>query len=105
MVEPTYQFQRRVFRETVLARDSETSIGLVDPSSTTPSGYQTPREIKEDQWKAEAQAMERPDKREMREMYKELGGRKARGKGRLPTGVGGGGNRDRGGWEAYEELP
>jgi hypothetical protein len=35
----------------------------------------------------------------MRERYKELGGRKVKGKGKLPMGVGGGGGRDRGGWE------
>ena len=38
----------------------------------------------------------------MREMYKEMGGRKARGKTKLGMGMGGGG-RDRGGWaDSYE---
>ncbi|KAI0638866.1 hypothetical protein C8Q77DRAFT_1162849 [Trametes polyzona] len=58
------------------------------------SGQQTPREIREEKWKQEAETT-RPSKVEMREMYKELGGRKARGKGKLG---GTGGMRDRGGW-------
>jgi len=96
---------RRIFRETLLAREAEAySVQPLDSSSATHSGYQTPREIKEEQWNTENQAMGRPDKREMREMYKELGGRKLRTKGRLPTGVGGGGHRDRGGWDAYEDV-
>jgi len=64
------------------------------------SGAQTPREVQEERWKEEGEARERPGKVEMREMYKEYGGRKVKGKGRLPSGVGGGGNRDRGGWDA-----
>jgi len=68
---------------------------------TTPrsSGAQTPREQKDACWKSEAEA---PSKIEMREMYKEYGGRKVKNKGKLPSGVGGGGNRDRGGWDAVE---
>ena len=59
------------------------------------SGQQTPREVREEKWKQEAESASRPSKVEMREMYKELGGRKARGKGKLggTTGM-----RDRGGW-------
>ena len=59
------------------------------------SGQQTPREIREEKWKQEADGVARPSKVEMREMYKELGGRKARGKGKLG---GTSGMRDRGGW-------
>ena len=59
------------------------------------SGQQTPREIREEKWRQEAEATAKPSKVEMREMYKELGGRKARGKGKLG---GTGGMRDRGGW-------
>ncbi|KAI0668629.1 hypothetical protein C8Q78DRAFT_1045233 [Trametes maxima] len=59
------------------------------------SGQQTPREMREEKWKQEAEATSKPTKVEMREMYKELGGRKARGKGKLG---GQGGMRDRGGW-------
>lgn len=60
------------------------------------SGYQTPREQKEEQWRLEEEAAARPGKVEMREMYKELGGRKARTKTKLgSTGV-----RDKGGWDA-----
>ena len=59
------------------------------------SGQQTPREVREGKWKQEADGAARPSKVEMREMYKELGGRKARGKGKLG---GTSGMRDRGGW-------
>ncbi|TFK86529.1 hypothetical protein K466DRAFT_550240 [Polyporus arcularius HHB13444] len=62
---------------------------------TPRSGTQTPREIREDKWRQEAEPTSRPSKVEMREMYKELGGRKARGKGKLG---GTAGMRDRGGW-------
>ena len=59
------------------------------------SGYQTPRELKEEQWRLEAEAAEKPSKLEMREMYKELGGRKSKGKAKLGAT---GGTRDKGGW-------
>jgi hypothetical protein len=59
------------------------------------SGYQTPREIKEEQWKQAEESAARPGKVEMREMYKELGGRKARAK----TKLGSSGVRDKGGWD------
>ncbi|EJT99065.1 hypothetical protein DACRYDRAFT_56469 [Dacryopinax primogenitus] len=49
--------------------------------SPTPSGYQTPREVKEEIWAREAEGRDKPSKVEMREAYKELGGRKARVKG------------------------
>ncbi|KZS90212.1 hypothetical protein SISNIDRAFT_475365 [Sistotremastrum niveocremeum HHB9708] len=72
--------------------------------SRTPTGTQTPREVREERWKAEAAAKTRPDKVEMREIYKELGGRKVRGKGRLGfVGATGGGSRDRGGWDGGGE--
>ncbi|TDL22334.1 hypothetical protein BD410DRAFT_257488 [Rickenella mellea] len=68
--------------------------------SSTPtsaySGYQTPREIREEQWRMEGEAASKPSKVEMREIYKELGGRKVRGKGKITPG----GIRDRGGWDA-----
>ncbi|KAH9850552.1 hypothetical protein C2E23DRAFT_834381 [Lenzites betulinus] len=62
------------------------------------SGQQTPRESREEKWRQEADTT-KPSKVEMREMYKELGGRKARGKGKLG---GTGGMRDRGGWGGEE---
>ncbi|KAF9007949.1 hypothetical protein BDQ17DRAFT_1301793 [Cyathus striatus] len=65
-------------------------------SSASFSGYQTPREIKEEQWKQEAHAASKPGKLEMREMYKELGGRKAKSKTKLGSS---GGVRDKGGWD------
>ncbi|KAG6816416.1 hypothetical protein H0H87_006153 [Tephrocybe sp. NHM501043] len=67
--------------------------GYSSPASH--SGYQTPRELKEEQWKLEAEAASRPGKVEMRGMYKELGGRKSRSK----TKFGAPGTRDKGGWD------
>ncbi|KAI0747412.1 hypothetical protein C8Q74DRAFT_1401890 [Fomes fomentarius] len=62
-------------------------------TTSSRSGHQTPQEIREERWHEEAEAS-KPTKFEMREMYKELGGRKARGKGKLG---GTSGMRDRGG--------
>ncbi|KAI0762318.1 hypothetical protein C8Q74DRAFT_1336777 [Fomes fomentarius] len=62
-------------------------------TASSRSGHQTPQEIREEKWGEEAQTS-KPTKFEMREMYKELGGRKARGKGKLG---GTSGMRDRGG--------
>jgi len=62
-------------------------------SSPAISGYQTPRELKEEQWRLEADAT-KPGKVEMRGMYKELGGRKSKAKSK----VGSSGIRDKGGW-------
>ncbi|KAG2364707.1 hypothetical protein BDR07DRAFT_1607934 [Suillus spraguei] len=64
-------------------------------TSPSQSGYQTPRELREEQWRQEELTQSRPGKVEMREMYKELGGRKSRTKGKLG---GSGGHRDRTGW-------
>jgi hypothetical protein len=64
-------------------------------TSPTASGYQTPREIREERWRLEAEAVEKPGKVEMREMYKELNGRKSKAKGKLGGTVG---IRDKGGW-------
>jgi len=69
-------------------------------SSPSISGYQTPRELKEEQWRQEAQAVAKPNKLEMRTMYKELGGRKSRGKAKL----GSSGIRDKGGWADEEPV-
>ncbi len=86
--------QRTTYLQTIPKRSPPQSprSGYITPSR---SGYQTPREIKEEKWREEAEATSKPTKVEMREMYKELGGRKARGKGKLggTTGM-----RDRGGW-------
>ncbi|TRM62968.1 hypothetical protein BD626DRAFT_403499 [Schizophyllum amplum] len=71
--------------------DFTISSGYASPMS----GQRTPREMREDKWRQEAE-VSRPGKVEMRAMYKDLGGRKARGKGKLgSTGV-----RDKGGWDA-----
>ncbi|KAG8989587.1 hypothetical protein FRB94_014181 [Tulasnella sp. JGI-2019a] len=63
-------------------------------SSKGGSGYQTPREIREEKWKAEAEET-KPGKVEMREMYKDLGGRKSKAKAKYSAGTN---SRDRGGW-------
>ncbi|KII88519.1 hypothetical protein PLICRDRAFT_110381 [Plicaturopsis crispa FD-325 SS-3] len=68
-------------------------------STPAHSGYQTPRELKEEQWKLETEVASRPGKVEMREMYKELGGRKSKAKTKLG---GAGGIRDKGGWTEGE---
>ncbi|KAG9314736.1 nucleotide-diphospho-sugar transferase [Chiua virens] len=65
----------------------------MERSSPSRSGYQTPKEVNEEKWKVEEQA--RPGKAEMREMYKELGGRKSRNKTKLGST---GGYRDKTGW-------
>ncbi|CEL58348.1 hypothetical protein RSOLAG1IB_03094 [Rhizoctonia solani AG-1 IB] len=58
------------------------------------SGYVTPKEMREAQWASEAAAANsRPNKVEARAMYKDLGGRKFRGKNKF-----GGETRDRTGW-------
>lgn len=62
------------------------------------SGYQTPREVKEERWKLDAEET-KPGKVEMREMYKELGGRKSKSKSKYQTGTT---VRDRGGWAGEE---
>jgi len=67
-------------------------------SSPSRSGYQTPKELKEEKWRLEAEAASKPGKLEMREMYKELGGRKSRTK----TKVGTSEIRDKGGWGEVE---
>ncbi|KAJ7604759.1 hypothetical protein B0H17DRAFT_1120778 [Mycena rosella] len=64
--------------------------GYTSPSM---SGAQTPREIKEEKWRQEAETTT-PGKIEMRSMYKELGGRKSKGKNKW----GSSGVRDKGGW-------
>ncbi|KAG6331085.1 hypothetical protein ID866_8007 [Astraeus odoratus] len=77
-----------------------------DPSSPLPSrgsgrnspsidGYRTPKERNEERWRLEEEAQSRPNKVELREMYKELGGRKAKTKVKLGSA---GGSRDKTGW-------
>jgi len=65
--------------------------GYTSPSL---SGAQTPRELKEEKWRQEAVTTV-PGKVEMREMYKELGGRKSKVKSKW----GSSGVRDKGGWD------
>ncbi|KAF8130392.1 hypothetical protein EV363DRAFT_1219385, partial [Boletus edulis] len=65
----------------------------LERSSPSRSGHQTPKEINEERWRTEEQI--RPSKVEMREMYKELGGRKSRTKIKLGSA---GGYRDKTGW-------
>jgi hypothetical protein len=85
-------FQRHEYIRTIKARDSETTFSRPSTPSFG-SGYQTPREIREEQWRLESES-NKPGKVEMREIYKELGGRKARTK----TKYGAATTRDKGGW-------
>ncbi|KAF8872753.1 hypothetical protein CPB85DRAFT_1378894 [Mucidula mucida] len=64
---------RTTHMHSLKSANSESRSGYSTPS------YQTPREQKEAQWRMEAEVT-RPGKNEMREMYKEFGGRKVRGK-------------------------
>jgi hypothetical protein len=66
------------------------------------ANYSDCQTLKGEPWKKEFVETGKPGKQEMREIYKELGGRKPRIKGRLLAGVGGGGHRDRGGWEEFQ---
>ncbi|KAH8112068.1 hypothetical protein DFH11DRAFT_1609500 [Phellopilus nigrolimitatus] len=78
--------------------DSYTSHSYTSRSNPG-SGYVTPREAREEAWRQEEAEKEKPSKLEMREMYKELGGRKARGKGKFGSVV-----RDKGGWaDGFDE--
>ncbi|KAL4065762.1 hypothetical protein V8B97DRAFT_1874835 [Scleroderma yunnanense] len=65
-------------------------------NSPSRDGYQTPKERNEEKWRLEEEAQSRPNKVEMREMYKELGGRKAKSKVKLGSA---GGARDKTGWD------
>jgi len=84
---------RIVYVQSIPTRE-QTSMGSGYATSGSQSGYQTPRELKEERWRLEADAVNKPSKNELREMYKELGGRKSKTKGK----VGGNGRtRDKGG--------
>lgn len=88
--------QRQTFMKTSKQRDKDlaaTSYSYSRSSTPLGSGYQTPREIREEQWRAESEAVSKPGKLEMRELYKDMGGRKAKSKNKV-----GAGDRDRGGW-------
>jgi hypothetical protein len=87
----TAYLQRNEYLRT-RARDYETSYSR-PYTPTLGSGYQTPRELREERWRLESE-LNRPGKVEMREIYKELGGRKSRTK----TKVGAATTRDKGGW-------
>ncbi|KAK0478193.1 hypothetical protein IW261DRAFT_1551599 [Armillaria novae-zelandiae] len=86
----------RLMHSQSLSSRSKSTNGYSGSGRSTPSlsGNQTPRELKEEKWRLEAEAAARPGKVEMRGMYKELGGRKSRGK----TKLGSSGIRDKGGW-------
>ncbi|KAF8584931.1 hypothetical protein K439DRAFT_1388790 [Ramaria rubella] len=92
---------RQEYIRTIRSRDSDIAQSSFSRPSTPSagSGYQTPREAREEQWRLESETT-RPGKIEMREMYKELGGRKSRAK----TKVGGTATRDRGGWNDGDEF-
>jgi hypothetical protein len=58
--------------------------------------------VREERWREESEGVARPGKLEMRSMYKEMGGRKAKSKSKV--GREGGGTRDKGGWEGGGEF-
>ncbi|KAF9540043.1 hypothetical protein CPC08DRAFT_770873 [Agrocybe pediades] len=90
---------RQVYLKTLKDREPPSTISRSRSGHSSPSwgatGYITPRELKEEAWRAEQQAIDKPGKLEMREMYKDLGGRKAKTK----TKLGSSGFRDKGGWD------
>lgn len=104
--------QRQTFLQNSSQRDKDlfNTVYIAPSRSSRPnspsvngSGYVTPREAREEAWRHESDAQAKPGKVEMREMYKELGGRKARGKSKFGA-SGGSGSRDRGGWgEGHDE--
>ncbi len=84
--------QRTIYLQTIPER-APPQFPYSGYTTSSRSGDQTSQEIREDRWREEAEAS-KPTKVEMRKMYKELGGRKARGKDKLG---GTSGMRDRGG--------
>ncbi|KAF9508021.1 hypothetical protein BS47DRAFT_1418298 [Hydnum rufescens UP504] len=95
---------RKIYMKTARERASlDGSIsryGYATPPAMS-SGYSTPREIREERWAQENSTALGGSgglgKVEMREMYKELGGRKAKTKNKI------GGGRDKGGWEGLDD--
>jgi hypothetical protein len=85
-------------RERATLDSSISRYGYATPPAVS-SGYSTPREVREERWAQENGAtLGGPGKAEMREMYKELGGRKAKTKNKI------GGGRDKGGWDGVDEY-
>jgi hypothetical protein len=64
---------------------------------TCNSWISDPSEIWEKRWRLEAEVVEKPGRIEMREMYKELNGRKSKVKGKL------GGTVGKGGWAGGQD--
>ena len=63
---------------TPYSRPYRSASGYSTPSG---SGYRTPKEVNEERWEREDET--KPSKVEMREMYKELGGRKSKAKNKV----------------------
>lgn len=86
--------------------ENDPNTSIYGYSNSNPgSGYNTPRESREereDRWAQENSGADLPSfsKVEMREMYKASGGRKAKGKNKVGMG---GGSRDKGGFDAAYE--
>lgn len=92
----------RVIYLKIVAERERSPVSYSRPLSPASSGYQTPREMREEKWKQEAEGQVKLSKAEMREMYKELGGRKARGKGKVGMETA---TRDKGGWtEGFDDF-
>jgi hypothetical protein len=79
--------QRTTYIQSVSTRDQDTSYARpyraasgYSSAGGGGSGARTPKEVHEERWQAEADGAGRPNKVEMREMYKQLGGRKDKAK-------------------------
>ncbi|EKM60581.1 uncharacterized protein PHACADRAFT_246595 [Phanerochaete carnosa HHB-10118-sp] len=87
----------------IIAERERSPISYSRPLTPISSGYQTPRDLREEKWEQEIDSQLKPSKVELREMYKELGGRKARGKGKV--GMETATVRDKGGWtEDFDDF-
>jgi len=97
---------RTTYLQIIAERERSPTLGPLYPSSgrgspSPGSGTLTPKEMREEQWRSEAEAP-RPSKIEMRALYKELNGRKKRDKKKTGSNMGA---RDKGGWaEVAEEY-
>jgi hypothetical protein len=85
-----WSLQRTTFIQSVSTREADPGFQTYarpykgsSGYSSAGSGYRTPKEANEERWQAESEAAEKPNKVEMREMYKELGGRKSKAKTKL----------------------
>jgi hypothetical protein len=95
--------QRTTYIQSVSTREADPSFQTyarpyraASGFSSAGSGHRTPKEANEERWAQEAEGAARPNKVEMREAYKELGGRKSKAKTKLGR-AGGAAGRNVGG--------